>query len=499
MFMDNVTTSYNQSTEHVTVNLTSEEYIAARTYKNTQWITCQVLVIFMSFVTVYIFLGMTFYGIIDKKFKSRRRDKSSILYVLVYVAVIQSLLRLGTLQVSLLTVLITIDDVICYVITNGSGFIYALNVLTVYLTLWLRQHLLYSQPNMKRLIPSHMKSLSYVCLVLIIVQNVYYIYVFGTTIKVVSNGVECVQVFDDDDKDVKIKILFSVELFLTLLSQGLLLFLFIFPLCKHIKNKKQQHKDTSLHEENSPAKKFIEPPGKAEIAESSLSDEKCSSSKNDQTCSVLVDVNRTPEYDTLKRNRLKNFANISPTAKRLVVADVVQYPSTGEGSSLANQVNQTQSSTENIQVSSEWNLADNTRTLKVPDTTETTPLQVAEVDDTITSDEVIQNEQQQTQEEKITMSDKSITEVLGRNSRRPSPILQVLKKSTVLAIITITTDFLTFGVFEILMNVSESNNIIFETYVFASVNEVNAFINNSAIFFILKDWKFILRPPTKRN
>ncbi|XP_077966013.1 uncharacterized protein LOC144419822 [Styela clava] len=459
---------------------------------NMQWIICQAVCIIIFIITMGVFCAMTSYGLRNRKLKCNSRDKSSILYVMVFSAGIETLLRLGAFEVMLSTVFMTLDDGICNAATVVHGIFYSINIMMVYVTLWLRQYLLYSRPNMKRLTPKWLRFLSYVCILLILIQNIYYMYVYATTVKMVSNGVECVQVLEDGE-DKTLNTMFSISVFIGIASQALLLFLFIFPLLKHVQNRRRQSRVKLPPADDSHTVKLL-PSSQAKnesgVAESSFSAQ--------EVCNTAAPkdeiVEDKPTVSALQAElKSEKQINCSPSAKRLTVADVSIVGEYSVDEKTANSIKHPCQSLEIVhqKIDKEH---ENVKP-KWEHTEAVTKLDDHEIERTENDPQIVSNPQNY--ESSIApVEEKARTKSIGNNpikhqdSVKPSPIIYVLKKSTVLATITVISDICTLAVFAVFVAMFDREYI--GSYVYSCINEINAFVNNFAIFFILKDWKTVL-------
>lgn len=202
------------------------------------WIICQSILVPPFFITLWVLISMLCFGIKRKKFRIKHEKKeNSILFICSFAAVCCAILRFASLQGVLFAPVGEDVNTLCNVFVKTYGVTYTINIFLTYLTLWFRQGFLYLNNSIKHLMPSWLSKLSKASLVVLILWFLYDTIVYAALTEARAFPRGCT---GSTHYSVGM-ILHSLQSLILLSCQILLIFLFIFPLVKHIR-RNNKHK-----------------------------------------------------------------------------------------------------------------------------------------------------------------------------------------------------------------------------------------------------------------
>jgi len=209
-------------------------------YSDLYWIISEVVLVFVTTVTVYLLICLAKYGFKTgcKPGNEIRGKKGRILFQTCLVSVAMAVGRLLSDQT--VAVIGWQTDIGCRVTVSISVVFYSLSLYPVYIFLWLRQSIFYASPVLSNVINPAVTVLSWVILVCMVVGGAVITIFFNLHELIgwnyVASDTGCRDISDDDGFELIPTVLVC---FITLIQIGLL-FLFVYPL---LSKKTQKYRE----------------------------------------------------------------------------------------------------------------------------------------------------------------------------------------------------------------------------------------------------------------
>ena len=208
------------------------------TYNFTRFLVLQTSVTLFTIVSAYIAIALCFFECMlssKNQLQSQRswmKQKGRYARVMRYESIVAALFLLGRLlceQYELLAHYLGVTNDYCNVVVKVKVTLSSISVWNVYLFLWTRQRLCYSEPVMHHLSSHFMKAMSWISLLLLAVAQITSTILFVVTRFYKLTHLGCRKYMSTTSD--KVPWIFIGAM--TVCFQIIFLFLFIFPLIKH--------------------------------------------------------------------------------------------------------------------------------------------------------------------------------------------------------------------------------------------------------------------------